>query len=174
MIVTHAAELAVKISQTWPRSSVATDVWEEELADLDRPRAEAALKQMRRTVEHAPSVAAFLSAYRAQSGTAGVYEWNCPKCANTGWVTDEQHPRHWTGRPEDMPKIPPHYGPADGCLCNVVTPCGCDHGKNAAKSDLRPQINRDPADVPSDVDRQAAFMAIAAIREGLEARKVSA
>jgi hypothetical protein len=58
-------------------------------------------------------------------------------------------------------------------MCNVVSPCSCDHGKLAAAKDMRPVVHQDRNDVPTENDKAVAFMAIASIREGLEARRAA-
>jgi len=134
MIPQDASTIAVKLSQAWPRSSIATDVWEEELAPLDRGRAEETVRQLRRTEEHAPSIARFLSAYRNLAGTAPI-EWICPTCNNDRWITDLLHPEHngyWTekvneeGKPtRTMPVFKLKDGTPDPteCICNIMRPC---------------------------------------------------
>lgn len=147
----EANSLADKLAHSWPRSSVTIKAWEEELLELDKGRAEEAARQLVRTAEHPPSIATFLSTYRNLAGSAR-YDFQCPKCCNTGWVTDTNHPAHWPGKhpapateengvwtqhPGDVPKVPDWYGPDDGCCCNVVTPCACDNGQRARQFNAR-------------------------------------
>jgi len=143
MRLSEAEDVALKLSQSWPRSAISVKVWADELVELNRARAEEAARKLVRTSEHAPSIAAFLGAYRNLAGTA-TSDFVCDDCANSGWVTDTNHPSHWPGRhpeknvlqadgthrddPGNIPPIPEWYGPADGCCCNVVKPCRCDHG----------------------------------------------
>lgn len=123
----HAERIALRLAGAWPRSQVSTQTWLTELVDLDRARAEQACRQLIRSSERAPSIAAFLAAYRALVGTAGT-DRECPDCQNTGWVTCNDHPAHWPGVANTIPKIPDSYLPDDGCLCNAVRPCHCAHG----------------------------------------------
>lgn len=127
----EAVEIATRLCHSWPRSSISADMWANELARLDRGRAEHTARQLVRTHDHAPSIAAFLSAYRALAGTA-TDERICPDCANNGWVTDNDHPAHWPGK--TPPPVPEWWGRDDGCCCNVVRPCRCPHGINAANA----------------------------------------
>lgn len=124
----EANSLADKLAHSWPHSSVTVKAWEEELLELDKGRAEETARQLVRTAERPPSIATFLSAYRNLAGTSR-YDFKCPKCDNTGWVTDTNHPAHWPGK--QVPKVPDWYSPGDGCCCNVVTPCTCEHGTRA-------------------------------------------
>jgi hypothetical protein len=149
----EADSIADKLCHSWPRSSISAKAWTDELADLQRGRAEEAARQLVRSSEHAPSIAAFLSMYRNLAGSADP-TFECPDCANSGWVTDTNHPAHWPGRhpepnklqpdgthrdePGNIPPIPASFGPADGCCCNVVRPCRCDHGDRARKQAQRP------------------------------------
>jgi len=134
MIKNDATFIAVKISQGWPRSAIATDVWEEELAELDKGRAEQTVRQLRRSDEHAPSIARFMQAYRDLAGSAHEPEWICPGCNNDRWITDLLHPEHngyWRERLDDegrarvsMPVLQGPNGPEpDICICNIMRPC---------------------------------------------------
>ncbi len=149
----EADALAEKLAHSWPRSAVSAHSWAEELLELDKGRAEAAVRQLVRTAEHAPAIATFLAAYRNLASTAHP-EFECRHCANSGWVTDTNHPAHWPGKhpqpdeidesgrtirhPGDIPKIPDYYTRDDGCLCNVSRPCSCEHGKRVEQNWKKP------------------------------------
>jgi GAF domain-containing protein len=88
--MTHneAAQLATRISQTWPRG-LQTVVWEEELAQLDAGRAGTAIERLRRLEQHPPSIARFYAEYHAiQSHDASTRppRRDCETCQNTGWA----------------------------------------------------------------------------------------
>lgn len=87
-----AEALALRIAQTW-RAGPTQAVWLDVLAELDQPRAEVAYRQLRNSADHAPSIAAFLAAYRAlhteRHDLDGVH---CDRCGGSGEVTVyEQH-----------------------------------------------------------------------------------
>jgi len=109
----EATDLAVRIGQTWPRSGIAPQVWEEELVELDHGRAGTAFVRLRRELRSAPSIAEFLTEYRAvdiaDGGTRPRFA-DCATCGNAGVV---------------------HVSPdaADGrMLLDGVKPCRCPRG----------------------------------------------
>lgn len=120
----QADGLATILVQSFPRSSIATDVWEAELLPLDKSRAEEAVRRIRRTSEHAPTIAHFHSMYAGLLGTQRDVP-QCEQCNGTGIVTDTDHPRHWTGAPDTMPPKMDEWT----CACNVATWCrSCPEG----------------------------------------------
>ena len=120
----EAGGLAVALVQSFPRSSIATDVWEAEILPLDKARAEEAVRRIRRTSETSPSIAHFHGVYASLLGTVRETVV-CELCDGTGIVTDTDHPRHWTGRPDTMPPKMDTFG----CACNVATWCrACPDG----------------------------------------------
>jgi hypothetical protein len=133
---TWTTDLVVQIAQTW-RNTASSDVWEEELAPLDRGRCEEAYRRLRRESRHTPTIADFLAQYRQLLGTVDPGppgEWACTVCCDSGWVTCTEHPRHrghWEGREHLRPKVP---NDPDDCVCNIVRPCGCAAGKQAGES----------------------------------------
>ena len=133
---TWTTDLVVQIAQTW-RNTASSDVWEEELAPLDRGRCEEAYRRLRRESRHTPTIADFLAQYRQLLGTVDPGppgEWACVVCCDSGWVTCWDHPRHrghWDGREHLRPVIP---GNAAECACNIVRPCSCASGKRAGES----------------------------------------
>jgi len=127
----EADTLGGLIAQSWPRSSITADVWAGEFRSLDKPRAEEAVRQLRRTQEHAPSVASFYAVYGRLAGSAQE-GGTCDMCDNTGVITDTDHPHHWPGRNGTLPLAIDVDG-KPYCICNVARPCRCDHGKRAAQ-----------------------------------------
>lgn len=129
-------DLGVKITQTW-RNAAPIDVWEEELEPLDRARCEEAYRRLRREATHPPTIAAFLLVYRQLLGTVDTKpagEWECATCCDCGWVTCWDHPNHrghWAGREHLRPVNAKDPGE---CVCNIVRPCSCAAGKQAAES----------------------------------------
>ena len=121
----EADGLSALICQSFPRSQIAADVWADEFKPLDKPRAEEAVRRIRKTSEHAPSIAHFHGVYGGLLGTARSPEEACEQCGGSGIVTDTDHPRHWTGGADAMPPVD-----ADGhCNCNVATWCrSCPDG----------------------------------------------
>ncbi len=114
----QADNLATLLVQSFPRSAIATDVWEAELLPLDKARAEEAVRRIRRTSEHAPSIAHFHGVYASLLGTQRDTH-TCEQCQSTGLVTCTDHPRHWAGQPDTMPPQIDQWT----CSCNVVTWC---------------------------------------------------
>lgn len=108
------------------------DAWRDMMTDLDAGRAGTTYARFK--VEHHgknPTPAQFMQLYRTVDTSEPTIERNCPHCDNTGYVTDTDHPRHWTGRPADRPQH------TDPCDCNVATWCPhCHHG-TAARTALR-------------------------------------
>lgn len=88
MTPSQAADLATRISQTWPRGGVGPHVWEEDLLDLDPGRAGTTLVKLRRTMSQAPTIAAFREMYATVSITDGGTRTHddCDQCGNTGNV----------------------------------------------------------------------------------------
>lgn len=140
----QADSLAAALCQSFPRSSITADVWATELAGMDQARAEEAVRRIRRTFEHAPTIAAMHATYNGLANTAPETEV-CTTCHGTGMVTDTDHPRHWPGRPGTIPNpIGPvdyvdangdtkvRWAPTGDCACNVATWCRqCDQGQRA-------------------------------------------
>lgn len=134
----QAGSLATLIAQSWPRSAVAVDVWEEELAELDHARAEEAYRCMRRELKHAPAIADLLERYHRLAGSAPKAdrtEPDCYSCHDSGWVTCTDHPNHrghFRGREDRRPT-------GDECSCNIVRPCACATGKAAHAAHYGPR-----------------------------------
>lgn len=84
MTPTEATDLALRIAQTWPRG-IATQVWEEELVELDAGRAGTALAKLRRSEKNAPTIAVFFEVYQTISTTdRSTKPTDCDTCGNTG------------------------------------------------------------------------------------------
>ena len=132
----QADSLAGALCQSFPRSSITADVWASELADLEQGRAEEAVRRLRRTAEHAPTVAAFYAVYNNLLGTAGPPAPPCDTCGDSGVVTDRDHPLHWPGRDGTIPTPLDADGkPTGECACNVATWCrDCEQGQRAKQT----------------------------------------
>lgn len=117
----HAAEtLAVKISQTWPRSAP-VDVWVEDLADLDEGAAGTTFIRLRRELQHPPSIAQFRTAVRALDTTdASTRPAPCSRCDDTGWI--------------DAPDRIQHAGTDHERRSTQVQPCNCTEGSRRRAS----------------------------------------
>lgn len=89
---TDALNLAERIHRGWPRSHIDLDTWAEVLEDLDHGPAESALRTLRDSEEHQPSVAKFRATYRAQFGTAREEKTDCNRCGGDGWETFQDGP----------------------------------------------------------------------------------
>lgn len=114
MNTVEADDLAKRIINTW-RSGPPLDVWREELHRLDAGTAGTAYAKLRRTAEHAPSIAKFLAEYHALH-TVDTPEPDCGDCDRTGWVQAED-------------RIMP-----DERRYSQVKPCRCAHGRKAEQS----------------------------------------
>lgn len=121
MTPTTADELAKRIINTW-RSGPALTEWRDELETLDEGRAGTAFMRLRHTSEHSPSIARFISEYRALQTTDGSTEKvDCADCDNTGWVS--------------APDIVLNAGTDREYRNTQVRPCTrCDYGKQAERS----------------------------------------
>lgn len=113
-------------------SSGQHDHWMDTLETLDAGVAGTTYVRLQQKTDKLPSPAEFLAEYRTVAPYDATHRApQCEACCNTGLVTDTDHPRHWPGPPDSMPRP---VGP-DGdvyCDCNVATWCrGCEHGKRA-------------------------------------------
>ena len=115
MTTDEANDLAKRIINTW-RSGPPLDVWREELARLDAGTAGTAYAKLRRTIEHAPSIARFLAEYNSLSTDRPDDRPPCLLCDNSGWIqaTDLVMP--------------------DERRYTTVRPCQCHHGQEAERS----------------------------------------
>ena len=128
----QAEGLAQSMCQSFPRSQIAPDIWTSEIEPLDLARAEETVRQLRRTADHAPSIAQFFAKYHGLLGStnSGNIDPDCAGCHDTGWITCLHHPQHhghFDGR-EDQRSPDPEPGD-DRCECGVVCPCVCKAGK---------------------------------------------
>lgn len=118
MMATEAADLATRISQSWPRG-VNTSVWEDVLTPLDAGAAGTAYVRLLHTENTSPTVAKFLDMYRSirASDIRAEDRPDCDRCGSTGWE-----------RGADIVRTD-----ADGTECyrtTSVAPCRwCDTGK---------------------------------------------
>lgn len=83
---TDARNLAERITRSW-RGGIGTEIWHEIMLELDHGPAENALRTLRDSEEHQPSVARFRATYRAQFGTAHEAKVACNVCGGDGWET---------------------------------------------------------------------------------------
>lgn len=81
-----ARNLAERMTRSW-RGGIGTEVWYEILLELVHAPAEGALKTLRDSEEHQPSIAKFRATYRAQFGTAREDKVECNLCGSDGWET---------------------------------------------------------------------------------------
>lgn len=123
----EALALLERITRHWSQhlSMTQHDHWVSILCDLDATQAGTTFARMMRQ-QHAPSPAQFLA--EAQQHQPAITRSWCAACGNTGVVSDDNHPHHWPGQPDTMPRI---EGSSD-CICNVAKPCHCNLGKQAA------------------------------------------
>jgi hypothetical protein len=118
-----AHELAKRIINTWRGGPNLTE-WRDELETLDEGRAGTAFQRLRRTAEHAPTIARFLGEYRAiQSDDPSDPDNTCTTCSNSGWTiqaTADGDPLHYEHR---------------GVRYSGAKPCPqCTHGQQASQS----------------------------------------
>ena len=126
-----ADSLATSLCQSFPRSNITADIWATEFGDLNQAQAEEAVRRIRRTFEHAPTIAAFHNMYASLALAPDPGEL-CEHCAGTGMVTDTDHPRHWPGTPGTLPALYELDRLQGRCNCNVVTWCRqCAQGEHA-------------------------------------------
>lgn len=97
------------------------DHWMDVLCQLADTQAGTTFARLMRQ-STAPTPAQFLAAADAHRPTSN--RW-CEACANTGLVTDTRHPEHW---PDDASR-PQLASDPNECICNIATPCSCEHGK---------------------------------------------
>jgi hypothetical protein len=117
MTPTEADELGKRIINAWKSGPPLTE-WREELQALDTGQAGTAFVRLKRTLEHAPTIARFLAEYRSlETHDASNPEMMCGWCSNSGWVASESHYEH------------------KGHAYTAAMPCAnCSHGRVAAES----------------------------------------
>jgi hypothetical protein len=110
----EAADLATRISQTWPRG-VSAAVWEDELIELDAGRAGTTLVKLRRVAKHAPSIAEFWEMYQSvNTSDRSTRPDDCRVCDNQGTVaTLEKRTTEVDGHPVEFEA----WGPCSPCRC---------------------------------------------------------
>lgn len=116
----HDASDLARIITTHFRNPLHADAYAAALIDYDRGPAEAAIRQLTRTEEHAPSIAKLHMAIRAQFRTDPTEIAGCAGCSGDGLVTVHLAT---CGIPFDQ---------LDGrtmCLCNRFKPCRCRAGQ---------------------------------------------
>jgi hypothetical protein len=118
-----ATDMAGRISQIWPRGGISTQIWEEELRRLTWTQANAALRKLKYSTKHSPSLAEFYAEYNA--GSPEATHVPCERCDGGGWV-------QVTGPRRHGPRCPtPESEPDDpgDCHCSAVEPCACSNGQ---------------------------------------------
>jgi hypothetical protein len=94
MTPTEADELGKRIINAFHGGPPLSE-WREELLLLDAGQAGTTYARLKRTLEHAPTIARFLTEYRSlQTHDASNPENMCASCANSGWVAAEHHFEH--------------------------------------------------------------------------------
>lgn len=119
MTETEATELAKRIINTW-RGGPNLQDWTEELTTLNQGQAGTTYHRLRRTLEHAPSVARFLAEYRTLDTTDASTRPDCSHCDRTGWTPTDDLILDW------MHNRPRRY--------TQVQPCTCPAGDQAQRS----------------------------------------
>lgn len=112
MNTTESEDLAVRLSQTWPKGLPAP-AWDDALRNLDAGGAGTAYVRLRATVSliTGPSIADFLSTYNSLNTKPYEPRPNCETCGGNGWEPV------WTTNDEGV-----EYS-------NGVTPCRCPSGR---------------------------------------------
>lgn len=128
-----AAELALLISQTWPRGGIATYIWEQTLVDLEDGRAGTAYARLKVSSERAPSIAAFVAVYESLATHETALRVWCSACDGSGQVPEWGAGRHGPAcRPELRVSVDEHGNPSKpgerDCGCRAVKPCSCAAG----------------------------------------------
>jgi DnaJ-class molecular chaperone len=118
-----ATDMAGRISQIWPRGGISTQIWEEELRRLTWTQANAALRKLKYSTKHSPSLAEFYAEYNA--GSPEATHVPCERCDGGGWVqvTDERRHATHCRTPGTNVELP------DDCRCHAVEPCTCSNGQ---------------------------------------------
>ncbi len=115
MTSTEADELARLLTSTW-RGGPSSAIWADELTDLHIAQAQAAYQRLRRSDDHAPSIARFLHEYRALRVRPDTPA-DCPNCENG-----------WTAAPTLTIGDDPHRR-----IYRQVQPCTCNAGQHAGR-----------------------------------------
>ena len=92
MTPAEADELGKRIINNW-RGGPPLAEWREELAELDAGKAGTAYVRLRRTLEHAPSIARFIAEYKSLDTDDASTKDKCGWCAN-GWTETQRHLAH--------------------------------------------------------------------------------
>lgn len=90
MTVDEAEDLAVRITRTWPAMRVPADEWREVLADLDVGTSGTAYIRLRNEQPRPPSIAEFVTVYRALPTPSNLPIRRCPTCGGDGMITTQQ------------------------------------------------------------------------------------
>lgn len=131
-----AQSLAKRIGLHWGSQLTASQVayWAEELEALDEGAAGTAFARLK-TSAHRPTLGQYLEVYKSlNTHDASTRKPPCKDCADTGLITDMNHPAHWPGDPKTIPPASDWFLDDEHrvCGCNVATWCRtCDAGVTA-------------------------------------------
>lgn len=126
MTDTEASALVARIKHTW-RGGPHADVWREVLLDLDAGTAGTCIVRLARDLDDAPSIAAFVRAYRSLHTVSNepvpepAPAASCDICGGTGFVTVTPARAHRASICSGIPGTP-------SCDCHASAPCSCSTG----------------------------------------------
>jgi hypothetical protein len=132
----EADDLAKRIINTW-RGGPPLVEWRQELEQMDAGTAGTAYMRLKRTMEHAPSIARFWGEYNALDTRDGGNAINCYACADVGWAAHESS------------KGDPLYFEFSGRWYSAARPCSCNAGQRAAGSKLWAETPRRHMTIPT-------------------------
>lgn len=116
-----------RITRHWDirLSTTQHDHWMNCLLALDADQAGTTFARMMKQ-QQPPSPAQFVAA--ADTYRPSTHQQLCTDCANTGVITDTNHPAHWQSTmplPQRHADLDPD---PDECHCNISRPCSCQSG----------------------------------------------
>lgn len=126
----QALDLAVRLTQYFPRGGLSTAVWEHKLKRCEFKYANEALAKLVDTSTRPPTWADFVHVYRPPRREHG----HCERCDGGGWVPVNDHRRHAAHCPQ-----------AGECGCHAVEPCSCSAGDEMRPGYERILARRPPA-----------------------------
>lgn len=140
MTPAEAESTAQRIHSSWPgQRQLSLETWVEELLELDYGTAGTALVRLRRDLDHPPTIARFLGAYRALHTVSNdPIPFQCRQCDGTGWVTRDYQAHGRT------------YRGAEPCRCRA----GRDHERQYTEM-LDARARRNPESQTADPPGQA-------------------
>lgn len=136
----EADQLAKRIINTWHGGPPLAE-WRDTLTELDAGTAGTTYVRLRAELDHAPSIARYLSEYRTLHTPANdPIRHHCHHCHGTGWLTcvDDRRHGYWCRHRGTPPET------EGDCGCHAVTPCpSCPAGTHAEA--LTPRLERSNA-----------------------------